>query len=86
MTIQVLKTIFSSFNLPGEIVSDNGPQFTAQPFQMFFEYNGITHSCTTPYHPASNGAAEHAVRVVKDEMKNITSPTYHCPTDWQIFY
>ena len=74
-TIQALKTFFSSFGLPGEIVSDNGPQFTAQLFQTFCEHNGIKHSHTPPYHPASNGAAERAVRVVKDAMKKMTSPT-----------
>ena len=75
MTIQALKTFFSSFGLPSEIVSDNGPQFTAQPFQMFCEHNGIKHSCTPPYHPASNGAAEWAVRMVKEAMKKMSSPT-----------
>ena len=74
-TIQALKTFFSSFGLPGEIVSDNGPQFTAHPFQKFCEHNGIKHSRTPPYHPASNGAAERAVRVVKDAMRKMTSPT-----------
>ena len=70
-----MKTFFSSFGLPGEIVSDNGPQFTAHLFQTFCEHNGIKHSHTPPYHPASNGAAERAVRVVKDAMKKMTSPT-----------
>ena len=74
-TIQALKTFFSSFGLLGEIVSDNGPQFTAHLFQTFCEHNGIKHSHTPPYHPASNGAAERAVRVVKDAMKKMTSPT-----------
>ena len=74
-TIQVLKNFFSSLGLPKEIVSDNGPQITAHPFQKFCERNGIKHSCTPPYHPAFNGAAEHAVRVMKDVMRKITSPT-----------
>ena len=40
-TIQALKTFFSNFGLPGEIVSDNGSQFTAQQFQEFCKSNGI---------------------------------------------
>ena len=74
-TIQALKTFFSNFGLPDEIVSDNGPQFTAQQFQEFCKCNGIKHSRIPPYHPASNGAAERAVQVVKSAMKKMTSPT-----------
>ena len=74
-TIQALKTFFSSFGLLEEIVSDNGPQFTAHPFQEFCKHNGIKHSRIPPYHPASNGAAERAVQVVKHAMKKMTSST-----------
>ena len=69
------KHFFSNFGLPDEIVSDNGPQFTAQQFQEFCKCNGIKHSRTPPYHPASNGAAERAVQVVKSAMKKMRSPT-----------
>ena len=74
-TIQALKTFFSNFGLPDEIFSDNGPHFTAQQFQEFCKCNGIKHSHVLPYHPASNGAAERAVQVVKSAMKKMTSPT-----------
>ena len=67
---QILKTFFSSFGLPSEIASDDGPQFTAQRFQMFCEHNGVKHSRTPP---ASNGAAEQVVRVVKGTMKKMNS-------------
>ena len=74
-TIQALKTFFSNFRLPNEIVSDNGSQFTAQQFQEFCKSNGIKHSRIPPYHSASNGAAEWAVQIVKIAMKKMTSPT-----------
>ncbi|PIK46814.1 hypothetical protein BSL78_16313 [Apostichopus japonicus] len=57
-TIEVLRTIFASYGLPEEIVSDNGPQFTSEAFRNFMNNNGIKHSRVPPYHPASNGAAE----------------------------
>ena len=71
-TIQALKTFFSNYGLPEEIVSNNGPQFTAQPFKEFCMHNGIKHSRMPPYHPASNGAAERAVQVVKKAMRKMT--------------
>ena len=85
-TIQVLKTFFSNFVLPDEIVGDNGSQFTAQQFQEFCKSNGIKHSCIPPYHPASNGAAERAVQVVKSAMKKMTSPTLRTQEAGQIFH
>ena len=70
-TINALHKFFSSFGLPEEIVSDNGTQFTAHQFQTFCERNGIKHSKTPPYHPASNGAAERAVAVVKHAVQKM---------------
>ena len=56
--------------------SDIGPQFIAQQFQEFCKCNGIKHSRTPPYHPASNGAAESSTGCdechEKDEITNIT--------------
>jgi len=74
-TIQALKMFFSSFGLPEEIVSDNGPQFTVHPFQEFCKHNRIKHSRIPPYHLASNRASECAVQVVKYSMKKMTSST-----------
>jgi len=67
-TIVELKEIFSAHGLPDQIVSDNGPSFTAQEFKMFCAANGIEHITTSPYHPAGNGLAERAVGVFKSAM------------------
>ena len=53
------------------IVSDNGPQFTTHEFHEFCSNNGIKYTRAPPYHPATNGAAERAVQVVKQAVKKM---------------
>ena len=69
--MDALRLFFASFGLPKEIVSDNGPQFTAQDFKDFCVNNGIKHTLIPPYHPATNGAAERAVQVIKQAVKKM---------------
>ena len=57
-TIAELRKLFASYGLPQQVVSDNGPQFTAYEFQTFLRQNGVKHIRSAPYHPASNGQAE----------------------------
>ena len=68
-TMNELRLIFACHGLPEELVSDNGPQFRAAAFQTFMKQNGIRHILVPTYHPASNGAAERTVRVVKEALK-----------------
>ncbi|XP_062588413.1 uncharacterized protein K02A2.6-like [Saccostrea cucullata] len=74
-TINALRYLFSSYGLPIEIVSDNGPQFVSEEFETFLRENGVRHIRSAPYHPASNGEAERAVRTFKQSMKNMASET-----------
>lgn len=71
-TISLLSVIFSMEGLPETLVSDNGPQLTAEEFKQFCSSNGIQHLTTAPFHPASNGLAERFVRTFKTSVaKNI---------------
>lgn len=68
-TIEHLRSIFSTHGLPEVIVTDNGSVFTSSEFEEFMKFNGIRHIRTAPYHPASNGQAERAVKVFKEGLK-----------------
>jgi hypothetical protein len=68
-TIKVLRHLFSSYGVPQQLASDNGPQFTSQCFAEFMKQNGIKHIKCSPYHPSSNGLAERFVQTFKQAMK-----------------
>ena len=64
----VLQTLFASFGLPEEVVSDNRPQFIPSVFKSFLKNNGVKQTLIPPYHPALNGAAEHSVQILKRSL------------------
>ena len=68
-TIEQLRIIFATHGLPRKVVTDNGPTFTSEQFRSFMSLNGIIYVTTAPYHPSSNGLAEHAVLTVKLGLK-----------------
>ena len=68
-TIAVLRHLFAAYGLPEQVVSDNGPQFTAEEFKTFMKSNGVKHIRCAPYHPSSNGAAERFIQTFKRSMK-----------------
>ncbi|OWF38171.1 Uncharacterized protein K02A2.6 [Mizuhopecten yessoensis] len=70
-SINALRYLFASYGLPKELVSDNGPQFTAAEFTTFLKENGVRHILSATYHPSSNGEAERAVRTFKQAMKSM---------------
>uniref|UniRef100_A0A1X7V6S7 Integrase catalytic domain-containing protein n=1 Tax=Amphimedon queenslandica TaxID=400682 RepID=A0A1X7V6S7_AMPQE len=59
------KTIFFVMfllNMVSQTIFDNGPQYTSGEFHQFFSHNGIRHTRTAPYHPATNGLTERFVQ------------------------
>ena len=68
-TFEVLQNLFTSYRLPEQLVSDNGPQFTSHKFELYMKANGIKHIKTSPYHPTSNGEAERFVQTFKQPIQ-----------------
>ena len=57
-TINKLRSLFSLWGIPEQIVSNNGPQFKSNEFKQFLSENGIiTYLTTDPYFSATNGQA-----------------------------
>ena len=70
-TIEELRVVFATHGLPERIVTDSGAVFTSDEFEDFLKTNGVTHTRTASYHPASNGLAERAVQTFKQGIKRI---------------
>ena len=68
-TIDQLRFIFSRFGLPSTVVTDNGTSFVSKEFEFFLQMNGIKHITSPVGHPATNGQAENAVKIIKLALK-----------------
>ncbi|XP_029965625.1 uncharacterized protein K02A2.6-like [Salarias fasciatus] len=72
-TIEELRSMFSRYGLPKQLVSDNGLQPVSEEFETFMEKNGIQHIKSAPFHPATNGLAERFVQTMKHALKSSPS-------------
>lgn len=66
--INKLKVHFARNGIPCKVVSDNGPQFSAQEFNVFSNQWDFKHTPSSPGHPQANGKAESAVKAAKAMM------------------
>ena len=67
--IRVTSSIFARHGIPEVVVSDNGPQFSAEAYAKFAQTYGFEHVTSSPHYPKSNGEAERAVQTVKNLLK-----------------
>lgn len=67
--IQQMKSIFARHGIPVQLITDNGPQFSAAEFRMFMSDWQIIHDTSSPLYPRSNGLAERTVQTVKSILK-----------------
>ncbi len=70
--IQCLRGIFAQLGLPEQLVTDNEPNLVSTELENFLHRNGVRHTLSPPYHPASNGLAERAVQIFKQGLKKMS--------------
>ncbi len=76
--IEKLGEIFSRFGPPVQFVSDNGPQFILHEMATFLLANGVQHTKSSPYHPATNGLPESFIQTMKHALKSLIGQcTFH---------
>ncbi|KAK3506309.1 hypothetical protein QTP70_001709 [Hemibagrus guttatus] len=56
--------VFRYYELPEDIVSDRGPQFTSRVWRAFFKRLGVTISLSSGYHPQTNGQTERKIQEI----------------------
>ena len=67
-TAQVLLDTFARFDVPQEIVTDNGSNFTANIMEHLLKSLTIHHIKTSPYNPQANGMVERVNGVIKKAL------------------
>jgi transposase InsO family protein len=76
-------TAMQEYGIPGEVLSDNGKQFTGRfgkprPAEVLFERicreNGITQRLTKPRSPTTTGKIERLHQTLQQELLNVHSP------------
>lgn len=72
--IKNLSEIFATHGSPKTVISDNGPQYSAEEFARFASEWGFNHITSSPRYPKCNGEAERAVRTAKNILAKNTNP------------
>lgn len=69
MTVKKIREACARLGTMSTLVTDNGPQFTSDSFELFCKENNINHVKTPPYHPQSNGQVERFVGTFKRALE-----------------
>jgi transposase InsO family protein len=67
-TAQALLQVFAVYDVPQEIVTDNGGNFTADLMEHLLKSLTIHHNKTSPYNPQANGMVERMNGVIKKAL------------------
>ena len=71
--------VFRLHGLPTDIVSDRGPQFSAQFWKAFCKLIGASPSLSSGFHPQTNGQTERANQKMETALRCMTSKD---PASW----
>eukprot|EP00253_Pinus_taeda_P031083 PITA_31083 len=77
--IQFLFHLFVRYNLPREIITDGGPQFSRNKIAATLNNYHVQHKITTPYHPQANGQVESNNKIIEAILTK-TIASHRC--DW----
>ena len=72
--IEALKSVFSRYGMPEIVMSDNGPQYSSNEFNVFAKKYNFSHVTSSPLFPQSNGQVERAIQTVKKLLKRSDDP------------
>ena len=67
--IRALKELFAIHGIPDLVMSDNGPQYSADSFREFATKYTFVHTTSSPRYPQANGDVEQAVRTAKSILR-----------------
>eukprot|EP00253_Pinus_taeda_P030312 PITA_30312 len=67
------ENIFYKFGYPGELVTDQGIQFTSNLIEDLLTHHKIKHRTSTPYHPQANGQVEVTNRALEGILTKVVS-------------
>ena len=71
--IPELHEIFSTFGIPKQMKSDNGPPFNGEQYDIFLKHFGVKRRKITPLHPRANAEVERFMKNITKVLKNASA-------------
>jgi transposase InsO family protein len=72
--IKHTSSIFARHGIPEIVVSDNGPQYSADLYATLAKNYGFEHVTSSPHYPQGNGEAERAIKTIKGLLRKSGDP------------
>ena len=66
-----MNSIFARHGIPNCVMSDNGPQFSADIFSSFAKEYGFTDYTNSPRYPQADGEVKEGQKIVKEGRRKL---------------